>query len=322
MPRVRYITAKEEAAFGQGVAGNSIVIDLASADIDAPGDQAVIYPSAARRAKRLVAPAPYLPQGPVSFAADDDNVGYFLKWALGNVTSAAGAAAGSYVHTFTPGDALKSFQLNVGKDSWEHQFLGCMVESLQFQVEKEFLMCTPELRAVKDAKAAIQAALTLPGNAPFAYHQILSTVSGTDYTGKVESLDLQISNGLQTEEGVALGSRFAKRFELGDLLATATTKIAFEGSAEYERFWGGATGPQEGLTTLPLVFEAKGALIAGTTYRSLKFSLPRCLAMQVQAPVQGAGKIEQTVTWHALHDDTSGWPIQVILTNTKANYTA
>jgi hypothetical protein len=325
MPRVRYIQAREEATFGAGSVTGGTIIDLASADIDAPSDQVIIYPGAARRAKSKTAPAPYIPQGPISFAADEENVGYFLKWALGNVTSAqpnVGTAPTVWTHTFTPSDALKSFQLNVGKDLFEHQFLGCMIDTLQFQVEKEFFMVTPEIRAQKDAKGAIQSALVIPTNPLFAYHQVLTTVAGTDYTGKVESLDLSISNNLQTEEGVALGSRFAKRFEIGEFLATATVKIAFEGSAEYERFWGSATGPIEGVTTLALVFEAKAALIAATYFRSLKITLPKVVVTAVQAPVQGSGKIEQTLTFTALHDDTATYPLQVVLTNTKTNYTS
>jgi hypothetical protein len=251
-----------------------------------------------------------------------------LEWALkkGHPNGVAvKRAQAPFKHVFwhTADENLPSFTLRIGKQLFEHTFLGATIGQLSFSVERGFLTARMEVVARKDQKDVLDSSTkTLPASL-LSFRQGQTTINpdltgqnpGTDVTQYVESYSLEINNNVDEETGVRHGSRFPREFFLGGVDVSGSVGLAFKNTDEYERFWGGAAGPSESQLT-EFIFEER--FVEGGLYLALITT--RAHYTRVSAPVQGRDRITQEVSFQGI--DNSDWlgPMTVWLNNNVPAY--
>lgn len=323
--RVRYLGVGEEAAYGQQ-ATELMYADIASANLDTPDDSVIVWRGVANRAPTVVAPGPYVPAGEIVVPVDNLLFGYFLKWALGAVATSQPDPTGNpavYQHTFTPADTLLSFTAAVGKDIFEHVFLGCVIDELTIEAEKEFALATISVNAQKDKKAD----LATPDFAQGYYYPFsrISVMLGVNSL-PVESLTLTITNNVDAKEGVRLGSRFPQFAPVGEREVTLEMNLTFENTGQLERFWeqSDATQPSSNIvfTGGPFIVSFLGPQLPGTgTYFSnLEFTMPKAYYREAKQEISGRERVVQAVVVQALYSQADGYEIRARLTNTQEGY--
>jgi len=166
---------------------------------------------------------------------------------------------GYYIHTITPalGNDIPSFNAFVGKDIFEHKFLGCIINSLDFSVEQELANMAIDVVSKIDQKETIKALedLLLTSNChgerqkSFADVQLKVGDFGgalSDISAKVRALAMTISNNGSTEDNIGLNSRFPQDGTVEGLVISGTMTLQFESTQYLEDFWGDAGGAVEG----------------------------------------------------------------------------
>ncbi|MFQ5712379.1 MAG: hypothetical protein ACE5GD_11475, partial [Candidatus Geothermarchaeales archaeon] len=105
----RYFGFAEETTFGTKVA---IANYLDPIDMKIISDTGKIFVETVQnRAAVKQVDGPLKVAGPVSFYVEPENIAWFLKWALGGVTTVDDGLATpvAYKHTFKPADSIKSW---------------------------------------------------------------------------------------------------------------------------------------------------------------------------------------------------------------------
>lgn len=300
MDVLRYAGFAEETSFGQDPAPSAAFhVDIASATLDAPTETELVYAGGLGRGARTHRPGFYSPAGNVVYAFDVRTIAWLLKWALGGYTFTAGTAPNPNRHEIYASEAtlLPSFVTRLGKDAFEHVVSGCVVNSLELAVEDQFAQATVDLMAARDAKAAVQPAsgLLLPAEYPLAFHDLTVQLNGGDISAKVKSLTLSIANNAAADAGRTVGSRHPRRIRAGERQVTVSANLWYEGTAELERFWGGASGPAaSGAQEFGLTFTLNGGQ-GGT----IQIAAPRVIYTQVQQQPTGRDEIVQAVAMRA-----------------------
>lgn len=323
--RVRYLGIGQEASYGQQ-ATQLFYADIASANLDTPDDAVIVWRGVANRAPTVVAPGPYVPAGEIVVPVDNLFFGYFLKWALGAVATSQPDPTGNpavYQHTFTPADTLPSFTAAIGKDIFEHVFLGCVVDELSIEAEKEFALATVSVSAQKDKKASLASPTFAQGYYyPFSRISVMLGVNSLP----VESLTLTIANNVDAKEGVRLGSRFPQFTPVGEREVILEMNLTFENTSQLERFWEqtGATQPSANTvyTGGPFAVSFLGPQLpgTGTYYANLEFTIPRAFYREVKQEISGRDRVVQAVALQALYSQADGYEIRARLTNTQEGY--
>jgi hypothetical protein len=305
----RYLGFAEETTFGTAVAAVE-TIDPGSAELDPSGDQALIYEGVSRL-DRIVAPAQYLSEGSIETPFDLESFPWFLKWAPGGYSV---TGTGPYIHSFFPQDfaLMKSFTARVGKDVFEHVFSGCVVSSLELELDDSFLTASIDVAGGKDSKATLQATPTFTQGEIYAPHQVTAEINGVDESAFIESFSIKIDTGADNESGVTIGSRFPRRAFRGAFEIEMELNLSFFSTAQLEKFWGTSTGPTS--TTL---LEFDTTIKVGT---DVVIHIPRAVYTAMSQPLGGRDRIEQTATLRALVAENGSGPIAFTITNDKATY--
>jgi hypothetical protein len=214
---------------------------------------------------------------------------------------------------------LPSATFHLGKDLFEHTFLGGTVSQITIEVGKEFATISAEVVAQKDKKNTIKAIadLSLPSQYPFAFHELTVEIDSTGRSADVESVTLTINNNADGEAGVRMGSRYPQKVLAGNFDVTISMDIDFENTTEKEKFWGGASGPSDdGVTAvdIDLTFNA------GATIGNLVFAIPHVIYDEVGLSPSGRDRMIQTVNGTAFYDAASSAALLATLTN-KIDYT-
>lgn len=382
----RYLRLVEEVAHGTPAAGG-VYADPESVSLDPPDGQALFF-AGASGVDRQIAAGPYVSEGDITVALDDELSGFLFKWLLGRYTTTGTAAAGGldttlsalaaagvtdiavtaalnaavgdkiqigigdlaevhsiqavagttltlstalrfahaaaetvkevvapFTHQFARGDSplMTPFTVGVGKELFEHVFAGCIANQLEFEIADKIITATLGLMASKDSKGALAAAVTWGEGGLFAPHDVTAALATVDESARIEGLKLTINHNADLESGRGIGSRFSRRGYRGALTVEGEMTLAFIDTTELERFWGGATGPTSGALS-----EFALDLGFGT---ALDISMPRVVYTKAGQPLDGPGRIEQTVGFRAAWDPvTSAGPVLISLTNTRAEY--
>jgi len=317
--KVRYLGVGEEASYGAAPAALAGFIDVASASLDTPDGQAIVWEGVADRFGVVHAPGEYIPGGSIETPVDGIMTGWLLKWALGNVATTVHTVGVPDVmqHVFTAGDNLKSFTTAVGKDIFEHQFVGCMIDSLSLSVSDGFATFSATIVGQKDSKKALRVP-SFQEVVYFSFSQVTATIGGSPVP--VESLTLDIANALDGSAGVRLGSRFPEYIGMGRREVTCSADLTFDSTAQLDRFWGGAVGPTA-ITPHTMSLTMTGPLINGTSIAySLTIDLPKVIMQTSNQEISGRDRIVQSVTMRALLDRTIGHDIRATLLNAHTAY--
>ena len=245
----RYVGVKEEATFGTEAAvpmAFDLKDGMGAMALDVPNDPNIVIPTLSRFQQRH-APGFYSPAGALDYVADVNTVGWFLKWMLGGYVFTEGAAGEPNVHEFypTPGHELPSFTTRVGKDTFEHVFLGCIINKIKLSVDKDLLSGSLDMIAQQDKKAALRSTLNEPDPDifPMAFYNHTVKLGGVDISQYVTAWELDHDNGIKAEDGQGMGSRFPYRFRPSDAKIGVTLTMWDDDSSKLEAFWGSANGP-------------------------------------------------------------------------------
>jgi hypothetical protein len=309
----RYLGIGKETVFGtEATAITMKYIDAESAEIEASGDSIIIYEGMSGLDSSMAA-GRYGLEGSVAFPVDETSIGIFARGVLGGYAKTGTAPMIS--HSFVPDRSkMDTYTMAVGKDQMEQIYMGVAFSGMTLELEDGLLTASVDLVGQKDKKGTgtpSKALSDLVKGAIFAAKDVNVTIGGTDESGKIQSMSVTIENG--TEPFFGFGSRFPSKHIKGAFLVEAEFTMAFEDTAQLERFWGGATGPTN---TTPAAFAVNIAVGA-----NLDIILPRAIYTAVSQPAAGRDRIEQTVSVRGLVDAVSGTgPIEIVLVNAETTY--
>jgi len=195
---------------------------------------------------------------------------------------------------------LPSFTTRLGKDVFEHVFKGCVINSLQIEVEGEYCMATADIVAAEDAKDTIKdpGDLILPKQYPLAFHETTAKIKGSDKSCEVKSLTIEINNNANAENGRGLGQRHPCRIPVQERQLTVSKELWFENTDALERYWGGSSGPAKlGSEEFDLELEFDSGV-----HGKLTIKLPRFIYTEVPQQPSGRDEITQSTSGRALID--------------------
>lgn len=277
-------------------------------------DQGWIIPeTVARRAFEKKVLGAFRARGNIEFPVEPENgIGWYLKWALGSVSSAQQGGTSAYKHTFKSADAIKSFTGRVGADTDERVLGGCLLNSLALRFSHGAeVRGVAEVFAAEEAKGSIGSP-TFSALDPFVFSQ--ATVEFAD-TAKaiVAEGEVRINNRIPFDRGV-LGSRYFPKILVGKRLVDGRLSLFFDDATEYDRFLAGTEFKLELLTT--------GPAIGATGYNyTLNIIMTKCVYLRDTAPhVDRRELIVLDAPFQAFYDNTSATEITVELMNEETDY--
>lgn len=312
MSFTRYLGIAKEATFGTEVTSGFTYVDAESAEIEATGDSIIIYEGMGGLDYTMTA-GRYSLEGSFTLPVDDKSIGHIFRGVLGGYTKTG--TAPRITHQFSA-DRTKvdTYTIQVGKDIMEHIYIGVGFTAVTLELEDGLLVASVDVIGQKDKKGSSYPSKSLSdltrGNV-FSSKDVTIALGSSNESGKIQAMSLTIENGMEPFFG--FGSRFPSKHIKGSFLVEGEFTLAFESTAQLEKFWGGATGPIVGT---PSAFN-----VAINVGPDLDIVIPRAIYTQVQQPVSGRDRIEQTVTLRGLVDASSGTgPVEVTLLNDVASY--
>lgn len=272
-------------------------VDIASATLDSPSDAHLEYEGGFGRGRRVHRPGFYAPSGNVVYATDVKTILSVLRWTLGGYAFTADSPHNLHELWGDEDRELPTFTTRLGKDLFEHVFVGCVVNSLQLEVSDAFAQITLDLVSAKDYKATLLglSALLLPEEYPLSFPDVQFFVGGVERSAATRNLSLTIANNASAEQGRGVGSRYPNRIPGESRAVDMSLGLRFEDTTDLERFWGSATGVSDGgsdETDLRILMSAGDD---GT----VDIELPRALYTDVGIQGSGRSEIEQSISVQA-----------------------
>lgn len=316
---VYYVKMAEEATFNTKSAYTGAfleVIDPEACDVTPQGDNAAIWQGISRTERRAVL-APYGMGGNLNMLCDLSASLWLWRWFFGaGGYSVDGAGAPDFVHTFIPdfSTLMTSFTLMIGKDRFQEDVTGCIINTLSIQATDNFVRAVAGILGAKNAKSAVDTAPVFTEGPIYAPHDMAYSFSAGDVTAKIESFQLDCQLGLNIDEGRSHGSRFPRRAFRGAYMFQGQFQMSFINEDELTRFWGNATAPiATGLpTNVPVIVNI------GADYT---ITLGRGIYMTFSQPIAGRNRIVQNATMRFIADEAGEDPaVQVDVTNAKETY--
>ena len=319
MAITRYLKIGEEANYGEEATEYDETLDPETANLESGDDDKLIYEGMSGL-DRIVGLGVYSTSGSITLPVDDLATGWFFKWALGGyevtgTDDGSGNMVAPFTHMFYPQRSalMKSFSAKIGKDIFEHIFLGNVVESIEIEMDSEWALMTVNAIGSKDKRSTLEENIEFTEGNLFTAPMASLTKDGIDVSPKINSLSLSIETGASIEDSAGFGSRFPTKACNGSLVVSLELTLGFDDMTELEAFWGDISGPSENN-----IEEVSYTLNLGN---SLDFIFPRLVYTASNQPAEGRDFIEQSVTARALYDPTTQeGPIIISLTNSKETY--
>ncbi len=228
---------------------------------------------------------------------------------------------GTFEHTIKSDNdqIIPSATFQMGKDLFQHTFLGVGINQLTLAVEKEWANVTLDVMAQKDENEAIVALsnLKIPQGYPLPFHKVgiqQADYGGSlaDYCAKVEGLSLVIGNNADAEGGVTLCNRHPQKIYGGDLEITMDLTLNFADIVELQDFWGAASGPDPDGTKEKMYKIS----LSGGNIGTVDFNIHR--AIMTSPPTispSGRERITQSFSIMALHDAVNDEAVNAVCTS-------
>jgi len=318
MPRnLRYAAFVEEDSYGiDNPTGKDVEfhVDKTSSSLDTPSDTEMIYGGGFRRDPYLHAPGFYAPTGNVAFAANIKTLTFFLRWALGDYNYEENYGEnGMDLHECWGSESVKlpSFITKLGKDKFEHVFNGCVLNSLQLQVEGEFLVVTADIVAKKDHHDDIKEDnYSFYEDIPLlTFHHTSVEITDMRNGNSVESdeiknLTLEINNNVSADDGRALGDRHPVRLLAGEREVTADMNLFYDDVKVVREFWGADDGPSlAGTGEFKVEITISHHDDNENENANATITLPKCIFTSVDVQPSGRDKLEPSVTARAFTEE-------------------
>lgn len=299
-------------------------MDVSEAGLDSPTEADLEVPSSLGMTARAKAPGPYIPSGPIVYQSDIRTIVPFLRWGLGGYAFTAGATGADpdgagplgaplteyNTHEVWANDLryFEPFCARIGKDEYEHGFAGCVVAGIEVSVEREFVPFTVNTQATKDFRAPLKDIEDdifpgLPEEFALPYHSVSLFIDEEDAVTPIDvshlamNLEMGFDNNIDSERGVTLGSRYARRHGSSGRSFTLSSEMHFENLDQREAFWGDVNGPSDrGSKTFPVRVKIdSGAAFADGNYGSAEIVFPRCFFSAVPHTTSGREEMSQAV---------------------------
>ncbi|MFH8039050.1 MAG: phage tail tube protein [Candidatus Aenigmatarchaeota archaeon] len=188
----------------------------------------------------------------------------FLLVAFGTCTTTS-LGSGAYQHKFTIADQLtKSLTLQINKDLYAFNYLGMMINSLEFKVASGGFLTLTVNFVGKDVGTATAGTPTFP-TAPFVIFSD-GAITYNSVSKNIKELTISINNNLLTDRRF-IGSRtIAQPLRGGKVEVTGSFSVEFESLNEYNDFRNATvrslvatfTSPTTiGTSTIPFTLELK-----------------------------------------------------------------
>lgn len=254
-------------------------------------------------------------------------IGWWLKLALGALSSAAQGGTAAYKHTYTPADAIASFTLWLlrGGNQQVKVPYGTVLSLELSQALDDVLRSTVRIAGQKDLIATDFGSSSYSTLDPFHNFMLEVSISGatTGQAAQVHNTVITIDNGIDLSDGRVHGSRFYNAVVTGKRTVSGSMDIWFDDDSEYEKFWGAAAAVTPGNTTavVPLIFTWDTGIEADTGYNyALVVTVPDAVYEATTVNLSG-NRIVQHIDWYAEYDTGISAEVKVELTNTKTGYT-
>lgn len=295
MPPIRYFGFKKESSFGTEASGATFDIDVASAGLDVPDDPNIEVPTLNRFQTRHIA-GYYVPKGSVEYPVDVQTITHFLYFGMGGYAFTTETPLKTHEFWTTESFTLPSFTARIGKDNFEHVFLGTTVNKINLSIEDDLATMKMDMIAKKDKKSNIRTSLTQPPGDlfPIAFYNVTASITKgentTDISSEVKAWEFEISNGIKEDTGRGLGSRFPYYFEAREGECSLTLKMRDDDSEILEAFWGDSSGPGSSQTP----FSLTTTFNAGD-YGTMTVQFPKCYYKKIDTSIKGAEPREPSV---------------------------
>jgi len=297
----RYGGFKEESEYGGG-GSPDFYVDIGSASLDAPTDSVLVYQGGLSRGARKTRPGFYSPSGSITYATDIKTIAYILSWALGGYKFTDGGGEGDKnLHEIYSSDDLElpSFCAKIGKDVFEHEFRGCVVNSLSLSVG-DWCEAEVSIQAQKDYKNDLKdledVIADLPDEYPLSFQDVSLKIDDSEEECKVTSLTLNIDNNVDAQR--CIGKRYPKRIPASEREVSLEMELYFDDTDKLESFWGSTSGvSDDGGDEVKLQIDVDSG-----DYGSMEILMAKAEYMSVAQQPSGRDAISQTITARAFLD--------------------
>lgn len=308
----KYLRFGEEADYAVETTDYAETVDPSSAGFDPAGSDKLIHEGIVGLDK-TAGLGVYTVNGDFEIPLDDSATGWLWKWALGGYSVTG--EAGSFTHSFVPklGGLMDSFTAAVGKDEFEHVFLGNVISEISIAADNEWAMLSVSTVGSKDERGTLQETLDFTEGRQYTAPDGALLNGETDLSADVNSVSVAISTGADVAQSAGFGSRFPTKGVRGSLEVTMEAELVFDSLTQLETFWGGTNGPSTDTIT-----EEEYTLSFGD---ALDISIPRAVVTSSGQPADGRGTITQSISMRGLYDPaTDSGPVGVHLTNARESY--
>jgi len=242
--------------------------------------------------------------GGIDFTVEPENVGEFLKWALGSVET---TGTGPYTHTFKPADTIKSFTVIVVSEVVQRKITGCLINRLEIESALDIVTGSIEVlgsREVKDAGNYTPTISTLP---PFVFKQGSLILGGADRSSYLRAFRLRINNNIPEEDLYGFGDNHPQRILVRGRRVEAELEMVFTDTTEYDNFLAGTE------VSLNLKF-------VNGDYE-FEVILPKMVICSDTTPhIDRREPLRITAPMLVLYDSSSGYDVCIKLKNSVSGY--
>ena len=276
-------------------------------------------------------PGDFTISGPLNMPAYVEELGYFLYYLFGSVSTTQPDATGApntYQHTFTFGNTQPSITIAVDAVSEQFELVGSVITSMALNWSRTppYIQANMNVlsKTITTSTASLPA-VTIPTIKAFGVHNTTIKVDGSAISAGIRSINLTIDRNPDTEDAKTLTSgRFIEQPVPQATNITGSIKLRFDNMDLWKEFWGSssATSPQDTLDGISLEIITTGELIESTYYYTLDLTLYNVLLTNRSGGMlERPGPIDVSFDIQAIYDKTAAKSAQVVLTNKTTSYT-
>lgn len=313
----RYFEFAEESTPGVAETTPEMSCDAMSISPGIPDAPDMEYKGSMGRGKTIHRPGFYSTSPKAELGTDLKILSRMLYFALGNkITKEAEGTTGpdtstQYIYAKN-GILLPTFTGWFGIDIKEYKVPGCVINKLEFSVEKDFFMLKPDMAGMAETPGTLktQDQLLMNEDYPLAFYEMnvhmrnkgSATPWGSEtlISRDIKKMNLGIENSAKAEDGQGLGSRFPYYIPVGERKIGLEFDYTYLTNKWYDLMQGGSNGPQAKVGSTE--FEMRLTVDAGE-YGSGIADLPRVIVTKAPIESKGRDPITQGIAVDAYQDN-------------------
>jgi len=318
----RWIDIGEESEYGE--AASSMDKSLSYIDLDFTPDQGrLIDLESAYVMKPVSILGPFVGTGRVVQYARPHAIGYFLKWALGSVTTTQVGSSAIYKHEYTLDlKSIKSFTVQDNREADKAlQYLGCLIKTLTLEAPaRERVTLEAEIQYQWEKEVDKSTMLTLDSVRPFILHDASLTSTAGLTVSNVEAFRFQIAHSRPDDIHEA-GSRKLPEIYFESSEWTLEMDLKWKSWAARKNFWAAessGTEPADEEKEFDVTITLTGAPtgVADKPNYELVITLPKCVVKENPASVSRRDRLTQRLVLEVLESSGN----KITLYNTDSAY--